>query len=80
MKLTSRRLFLLLGSALLLAGCVTPANKWEYRTRTTDNPKGKSVLDGYGKDGWELVSCTLRPKDQTGTNFIYEYYFKRAKK
>jgi hypothetical protein len=52
---------------------------WEYRTRTTDNPKGKAVLDEYGKSGWELVSYICRPKDNTGTNFIYQYVFKRPK-
>jgi hypothetical protein len=80
MKISASKLSLLLGGALLLAGCVTHATAWEYRTRTTDNPKGKSVLDEYGKSGWELVSYTCRSKDNTGTNFIYQYVFKRPKK
>lgn len=63
-------------AAVLLAGCATPTTSWD----TTDNPKGKSVLDGYGKGGWELVSYTSRPKDATGTNFVYQYVFKRPKK
>ena len=80
MKKFARQIFLGCGFALLLAGCATTADRWEYRTRTTDNPKGKSVLDGYGKGGWELVSYTCRPKDATGTNFVYQYVFKRPKK
>lgn len=68
-----------LGGVLLLAGCATTPAGWEYRTRTTDSPQGKSVLDNYGKSGWELVSYTCRPKDNTGTNYIYQYVFKRPK-
>lgn len=80
MKITARKMFLMLGSVCLLAGCATHSHQWEYRTRTTDNAKGKSVLDGYGKNGWELVDYTVRPKDTTGTNFIYQYVFKRERK
>ena len=79
MKKISRQIFVGFALAVLLAGCATTAGKWEYRTRTTDNPKGKAVLDGYGKGGWELVSYTCRPKDTTGTNFVYQYVFKRPK-
>ncbi len=75
----SFKYFALVAAALLIVGCATTADKWEYRTRTTDNPKGKAVLDGYGKGGWELVSYTCRPKDATGTNFVYQYIFKRPK-
>jgi hypothetical protein len=80
MKTVARHSSVIFICALLLAGCATASHKWEYRTRTTDNPKGKSVLDGYGKDGWELVDYTVRPKDASGTNFIYQYVFKRERK
>ena len=82
MKTPFKQLAAILLVSSVVAGCGTTAHavNWEYRTRTTDNPKGKSVLDGYGKDGWELVSYTTRPKDATGTNLIYQYVFKRPKK
>ena len=79
MNISALQFSLLLGGALLLAGCATHATAWEYRTRTTASPSGKSVLDGYGKSGWELVGYTCRPKDHTGTNFVYQYVFKRPK-
>jgi len=79
MKISASQFSLLLGGSLMLAGCATHKTTWEYRTRTTDNPKGKAVLDSYGKSGWELVNYTCRPKDDTGTNFIYQYVFKRPK-
>jgi hypothetical protein len=74
-----RTLIIVVG-ILIVAGCATHPQQWEYRTRTTDNPKGKSVLDGYGNGGWELVDYSCRPKDETGTNFVYQYVFKRPKK
>jgi hypothetical protein len=80
MKNLIRNFATVLVGIAVVAGCATTADKWEYRTRTTDNPKGKAVLDGYGRGGWELVSYTCRPKDATGTNFVYQYVFKRPKK
>ena len=80
MKISYKRSLAVFIAMALLAGCATTADKWEYRTRTTDNPKGKAVLDEYGRGGWGLVSYTSRPKDATGTNFIYQYVFKRPKK
>ena len=56
------------------------ASAWEYRTLTTDNRKGKSVLDNYGRSGWELVGWTCITKSPAGTNFEYQYIFKRPKK
>jgi len=38
------------------------------------------VLDEYGQSNWELVSYTAVPIDQSGTNFQYQYIFKRPKK
>jgi len=72
-------LFTLTAAALILAGCAT-THSWEYRTRTTKERIGTSVLDGYGKSGWELVSFTCLPADRSGTNFEYEYIFKRPGK
>ncbi len=80
MKTRAQQILLVCCLVTFLTGCTTSTTAWEYRTRTTDNPKGKAVLDGYGKNGWELVSCTTRPKDDTGTNFVYQYVFKRPKK
>lgn len=80
MKTRAQHFFLFCCLTAFLTGCATSATQWEYRTRTTDNPKGKAVLDGYGKGGWELVSATCRPKDNSGTNFVYQYVFKRLKK
>jgi hypothetical protein len=77
MKNITKRFLLSACGAVLLAGCAAQPASWEYRTRTTDNPKGKSVLDEYGKSGWELAGCTCRAKDDTGTNFEYQYTFKR---
>jgi len=69
----------LTAAAPVLAACATP-HSWEYRTRTTKVRIGKAVLDGYGKSGWELVSFTCIPADRSGTNFEYEYIFKRPVK
>jgi hypothetical protein len=80
MKTISQRFLLSVCGALFIAGCSTPSGSWEYRTRTTDSPQGKAVLDRYGKSGWELVNYTCRPKDNSGTNFIYQYVFKRPNK
>ena len=65
-------------TALVLTGCAT-THVWEYRTRTTKERVGKSVLDSYGKSGWELVQFARIPTDKAGTNFEYEYIFKRPK-
>jgi hypothetical protein len=78
-------LSLLTAIALVLAGCVT-AHSWEYRTRTTHERLGKSMLDEYGNAGWELVQFQRIPVVQTDTNHIattnleYEYIFKRPKR
>jgi hypothetical protein len=77
MKTMKAQLLLAVGVALVVAGCATASGRWEYRTLTVDNRKGKSVLDNYGKSGWELVNYTCIP---VGTNFQYQYVFKRAKK
>jgi hypothetical protein len=65
--------------ALVLAGCVTARN-WEYRTRTTNERIGKSILDEYGKTGWELIQFERIPTDKAGTNYQFEYIFKRPLK
>ena len=85
MKNTIKLLLTATTTALILAGCVTTL-KWEYRTRTTKERIGKSVLDGYGRSGWELVQFERIPVVQTDTNKVaitnmeYEYIFKRPKK
>ena len=82
MKIMTKVVLLAVCGVFLLAGCSTKphAHSWEYRTLTTDNRKGKSVLDNYGKSGWELVGYTCIVKGQSGTNFEYQYVFKRPKK
>lgn len=85
MKNTLTLLLVTAATGLVLGGCVT-AHSWEYRTRTTKERIGKSVLDQYGKSGWELVQFELIPVVQTDANHIattnleYEYIFKRPRK
>lgn len=85
MRHTTKLLLLAITTGLVLVGCVT-AHSWEYRTRTTKERIGKSVLDEYGRSGWELVQFERIPIVETGTNhvattnFEYEYIFKRPKK
>jgi hypothetical protein len=85
MKYTAKLFCLAITIGLTFAGCAT-AHSWEYRTRTTKERVGKSVLDGYGKSGWELVQFDRIPVVATGTNhvattnFEFEYIFKRPKK
>lgn len=70
--------------ALIVAGCVT-THAWEYRTRTTNERIGKTVLDEYGSSGWELVQFERIPvmhrnaQELVTTNMMYEYIFKRPK-
>ena len=84
-QVTTKLFLLATTTGLVLVGCVT-AHAWEYRTRTTKERIGKSVLDEYGKSGWELVQFERIPVVQTGTdnvattNFEFEYIFKRPKK
>jgi len=85
MKSTAKLFSLAITAGLTLAGCTT-AHSWEYRTRTTKERVGKSVLDEYGKSGWELVQFEPIPVVATDanqvatTNFEYEYIFKRPRK
>ena len=85
MKTAPKILMATITAALVAIGCAT-AQKWEYRTRTTHERIGKSVLDQYGRSGWELVNFTTIPASQSGTNYEsatnveFEYIFKRAKK
>lgn len=44
--------------------------KWEYRTVITARD---ADLNGYGAEGWELVSALPQPGDRVA------YYFKRRK-
>jgi Domain of unknown function (DUF4177) len=87
MKNTTKLLLTAIATGLVLVGCVTAtAHSWEYRTRTTKERIGKTVLDEYGKSGWELVQFDRIPvvaKDTNNvatTNLEYEYIFKRPKK
>ena len=83
MKTTTK--ILAFSTALVIAGCAT-TQQWEYRTRTTKERIGASVLDNYGKSGWELIQFQLIPVVQSDPNHIaltnleYEYIFKRPKK
>ena len=81
----TKMLIVAVTTALIIVGCAT-TQSWEYRTRTTHERIGKSVLDNYGKTGWELVQFERIPVVQTDTNHVattnmeYEYIFKRLKK
>jgi hypothetical protein len=80
MKNPAKLFLIAAGCALMFTGCTTPPpTAWEYDTITTDNPNRKSVVDAPGKSGWELVRCTAKAKDPSGTNFEYQYVFKRPK-
>lgn len=79
MKMPAKMLILAITTALVVVGCAT-TQSWEYRTRTTKERIGAAILDQYGKSGWELVEFGCIPADQSGTNFEYEYIFKRPKK
>jgi len=79
MKPTPKLLLAIATTALVLVGCVT-AHNWEYRTRTTPERIGKKVLDQYGRSGWELVQFERIPTDKSGTNYQFEYIFKRPLK
>ena len=74
-----------LSLVVTIVGCTT-AQTWEYRTRTAKERIGKTILDEYGKSGWELVQFERIPVATTGTNHIvttnleYEYIFKRPKR
>lgn len=87
MKNTPKLLLVAIATGLVLVGCVTSTvNSWEYRTRPEKGRMGKSLLDQYGKSGWELVQFERIPvveKDTNNvatTNLEYEYIFKRPKK
>ena len=87
MRTTTKTLMAGISTALIVVGCATTSTqKWEYRTRTTEKRMGPSMLDGYGKSGWELVQFERIPVVQTDTNYVattnleYEYIFKRPKK
>ena len=77
MKRNLTRLFIIVASSLLLAGCCTAhhAPEWEYKVGyTTGSGRAEAeeaFLNGLAKDGWILVE-----KDATTGHF----YFKRAKK
>lgn len=83
--ITPTKSLIALSVAVIIAGCAA-AQTWEYRTRTTKERIGKSVLDEYGRSGWELVQFERVPVVATDTNHIattnleYEYIFKRPKK
>jgi hypothetical protein len=85
MKTATKTLIAAVITTLMVVGCAT-TQSWEYRTRTTPERVGKSVLDQYGKSGWELVQFDRIPVVQTDTNHVdttnmeYEYIFKRHKK
>ena len=89
MKTTIKTLMGAIITALIVVGCATTQlwdSWWEVRSRTTHEPIGQSVLDQYGKSGWELVTCIRIPVVHTDTNHVattnmdYEYTFKRPKK
>ena len=86
MKNAGKLLLTAFATTLVLVGCATATHSWEYRTRTTKERIGASMLDRYGRSGWELVQFQLIPVIQTDTNRItttnteFEYIFKRPKK
>ena len=85
MKTTTKTLIAAFITSLIVVGCAT-TQSWEYRTRTTKERIGKTILNQYGKSGWELVQFECIPVVETDTNHVsttnmeYEYIFKRPKK
>jgi hypothetical protein len=85
MKTTTKMLIAAISITLIVVGCAT-TQSWEYRTRTTKERIGKTILDQYGKSGWELVQFDRIPVVRSDTNHVattnmeYEYIFKRPKK
>jgi hypothetical protein len=77
MKNKTKQLIMAGFATLIIAGCAT-ASSWEYRTFASDHREGQAFLDNhFGNSGWELVSMNCVAK---GTNFEYQYIFKRPKK
>ena len=53
----------------LVAGCCTThhTTAWEYKTQTVflDTQFGEKFLNQPAKDGWEFISVTAIPKDDS---------------
>jgi hypothetical protein len=56
----------------------TPA-QWEYKTMELYGRGHEATLDGFGKDGWELVGFGFSPGGPTA-NDTSRYVFKRMKR
>lgn len=55
--------------------------KWEYQSVALLSHATKQILDGWGDDGWELVSVVPAPLPEGADprNQQYVAYMKRAK-
>jgi outer membrane biogenesis lipoprotein LolB len=82
MEIKIKSLLVLVLASLVLAGCCTMHSKkttqWEYTTvEMVPLSSNDKTLNGYGKDGWTLVSVT--PLKQDGGVGECAYVFKRLK-
>ena len=62
----------------------SPRLKWQYATLVIPTkphyePSEETKLNGYGKNGWELVGFTseARPVSSDKTSRVHVFYFKR---
>jgi uncharacterized lipoprotein YajG len=83
MKTKIKYLLVLVLASFVFAGCCTmhKTAQWEYTTlQMVPLPSNDKTLNGYGKDGWILVSITpLRADSQDGGVGECAYVFKRLK-
>lgn len=59
-------------------GLLRPVQQWEYRIESPSDTSFSTMMDQYGREGWELVSAR-RASDGSGT-MSYECIFKRPKR
>ena len=61
-----------------LFGILRPVQQWEYRIESPSDTVFSTMMDQYGREGWELVAAR-RASDGGGT-MSYECIFKRPKR
>lgn len=73
-------LLLCAGLGLPFVSVLKPAPQWEYILTTILDEAFTTTINGYGKEGWELVFAR-RASDgsESRSKFSYEVIFKRRK-
>jgi uncharacterized lipoprotein YajG len=82
MKTTMKSLLVLALAGFVFTGCATQKSckttEWEYTTlQMVPLPSNDKTLNGYGKQGWSLVS--VAPLKQDGGVGECSYIFRRPK-